>query len=360
MKIGILTYHRSHNYGALLQAIALRHQLAEYGHDVYFVDYWPDYHRRMYLPFNSKNLFKGTLRSRAGYLVRTLKNLKGSKQRINLFNRFIEKHVVPYCRPVDEGYDLIVCGSDQIWRKQHSHDGKYNVTYFGGGDLSTKRYASYAASMGEIEANEEDIHQIGSLLKKFSHIAVREKDLQELVKKAGIADVELVSDPTLLLNQSDWREIFNIPESTEDYVLFYDLMSDSFNVDNIREFAKNRGMSLKVLKGRIEPPVAGAENLYLEDPEGMMKLIANAKYVFTSSYHGLVFSIIFHRDFCTAFNTNKGRAESLLHNLGLSERLLSSPDAKIPQESIDYSIVEKNLNSLRQKSLLYIEKMLNP
>ena len=48
MKIGILTYHRSHNYGALLQAIATRIVLKKMGHDAYYIDYWPDYHRRMY------------------------------------------------------------------------------------------------------------------------------------------------------------------------------------------------------------------------------------------------------------------------------------------------------------------------
>ena len=56
MKIGILTYHRSHNYGALLQAIATRIVLKKMGHDAYYIDYWPDYHRRMYAMFNSNML----------------------------------------------------------------------------------------------------------------------------------------------------------------------------------------------------------------------------------------------------------------------------------------------------------------
>ena len=48
MKIGIITYHKSHNYGALLQAIALRIKLVQMGHDVYFIDYWPLYHKQLY------------------------------------------------------------------------------------------------------------------------------------------------------------------------------------------------------------------------------------------------------------------------------------------------------------------------
>ena len=54
MKIGILTYHRSHNYGALLQAIALRHKLEQLGHEVYFIDYWPQYHQQIYKLFSKK------------------------------------------------------------------------------------------------------------------------------------------------------------------------------------------------------------------------------------------------------------------------------------------------------------------
>lgn len=52
MKIGILTYHRSHNYGALLQGIALREVLKRMGHEVTFIDYWPAYHRHMYALFS--------------------------------------------------------------------------------------------------------------------------------------------------------------------------------------------------------------------------------------------------------------------------------------------------------------------
>ena len=57
MKIGIITYHKSHNYGALLQAIALRIKLVQMGHDVYFIDYWPLYHKQLYDFFSIKEMF---------------------------------------------------------------------------------------------------------------------------------------------------------------------------------------------------------------------------------------------------------------------------------------------------------------
>ena len=58
MKIGILTYHRAHNYGAMLQAYALLTFLKEQGHEVEFIDYWPNSHQQQYKllkPLHGKN-----------------------------------------------------------------------------------------------------------------------------------------------------------------------------------------------------------------------------------------------------------------------------------------------------------------
>ena len=51
MKIGIVTYHRTLNYGAVMQALATRFVLENMDHEAYYVDYWPDYHREMYAIF---------------------------------------------------------------------------------------------------------------------------------------------------------------------------------------------------------------------------------------------------------------------------------------------------------------------
>ena len=58
MKIGILTYHRSHNFGALFQAIATRKVLSDFGNDVYYIDYWPNYHVSMYSRFSFEEFIR--------------------------------------------------------------------------------------------------------------------------------------------------------------------------------------------------------------------------------------------------------------------------------------------------------------
>ena len=47
-KVGILTYHKAINYGANLQAVALRTVLENLGAEAFFYDYYPDYHKRLY------------------------------------------------------------------------------------------------------------------------------------------------------------------------------------------------------------------------------------------------------------------------------------------------------------------------
>ena len=119
MKIGILTYHRSHNYGALLQAIALRKVLSDMGNEVFFIDYWPNYHRHMYALFSVKWLINRPGRkSKLLYIKDCLLHCSVRKQRKQNFDLFISHFILPYISSCDDSYDVIVHGSDQIWRKQ--------------------------------------------------------------------------------------------------------------------------------------------------------------------------------------------------------------------------------------------------
>ena len=93
MKIGILTYHRSHNYGALLQAIALRKVLTGMGHDVTYVDYWPDYHRHMYSLINLEHLKELGIRGKCRYVKNIVMTLPYRKERMENFRSFISGHI---------------------------------------------------------------------------------------------------------------------------------------------------------------------------------------------------------------------------------------------------------------------------
>lgn len=354
MKIGILTYHRSQNFGALLQAIALRQFLTNQGHEVYFIDYWPDYHKNLYRPINWDLLkMPEGLRS-LYYFVRHLKQYSSRKRRADIFNAFISKQILNHIRPYskEEIFDCIIYGSDQIWRKQSGMGNKFNPIYFGENILTAERSISYAASMGLIHSGDDDKKFLKESLSKLNKVMVRETSLKDLLQESGI-DSSVVLDPTLLLTDDDWIDAFGLrPDRQEDYLLFYDLQMGNIDFAVVKQFAKERNLKIKVLTGEpCHKKEAGIEYLEYADPENFVDLFYNAKYVLTSSYHGLAFSLLFKKEFYTIFKYNPGRAESLLTKLDLRERMLAPNIEKIPDMlPIDYKEVDLKLDIERARS----------
>lgn len=357
MKIGILTYHRSHNYGALLQAIGLREYLEGKGHEVYYVDYWPDYHRKMYFPFPSLHTPGLSIRGRISGLLQDIFLFPIRRKRISAFRRFIDRNVIPFCSPICEPFDCIICGSDQIWRKQRGLGGSYNPIYFGGGETVAKRYISYAGSMGNVSISEKDIDTLTGLFSNLQAISVREKSLAETLLATGVVnEAEVVADPTILLGAESWREMISGSASGVNgrYVLYYRLMYDCFDESDIRKFADAHNLRLVILEGNIRREDYLDGSITDADPLEMLRLIAYADFVFTSSYHGLVFSLLFHRQMVCAFKENKDRAISLLSSLGISERMIGKGQP-IPTLSIDYEAVGERLDGLAVQSRHWLD-----
>lgn len=357
MKIGIVTYHRSHNYGALLQAIALRYKLKELGHDVYYIDYWPKYHRRMYAIFSWKTAFSSGIRNCIKCMLNTF--LFGYKiiRRYRSFKIFIRKYVEPYCVEYSEDglYDIIVYGSDQIWRKQVGLANHFNPVYFADNVISAQQHVAYAASMGIISLNDDDIKFLREKLSKFSKISVREENLQVTLNKIGISS-KLVLDPTLLFPSAFWEELLPLRNIIhEKYILHYRLIKTSFLDDKVAEFAIKHNCRLIILDGDIGRK---SSMISSSDPIGFLSLVKNAEFVFTSSYHGLIFSLIFNKQFFASFAVNSDRAISILSYLGLEYRLLL-PQSEIPDNysDIDYIEINKKIDLLKIQSIDFLRDL---
>ena len=339
MKIGILTYHKAHNYGAILQALATRIVLEGMGHDVYYIDYWPSYHKDAYKLFSWARFRKQKL----GYLKNRLLLWKEISSRINHFNVDIRRYIQPYCKSFvsKEKYDIVVYGSDQIWRRQFA-TGDINPVYFGDNLIESTKRVTYAA-------------KVKRWLGRFDHISVREKALQQYLSELGIQS-QLVLDPTLLVDKAEWDRIVpNKPLVEPGYVLFYSLNPGAFDTNAIRDFSKKHNLRFVEVKG-----TAGKDNdtcISQCGPLEFVSLIKNADFVFSTSYHGLLFSIIYQKNFFTSFTSNAGRAESILKITGLENRMLQPMQDTIPElENIDYIFVEKKLSTLKGFSFRYLNQ----
>lgn len=354
MRIGIVTYHRALNYGACLQAIATRQVLTNLGHEVYFLDYWPEYHKRLYTVFSLKRFFSLGMRSRWFYLLDRIKNYKNIKLKISNYENFFKQYVYPYCKPEDYEFDVIVYGSDQIWRKQEGIR-TYNPVYFGRNDFRAKKHIAYSASMGILPDKKSDKDIVYTLVKHLDRVAVREENLKELLCSMGVNDVELTLDPTLLIKSNEWDILVpNKPLVDNSYVLVYGISNVVFNMEEIQHFAKDKGLSVVVLKGNVD----GKDSTTMFSsvtPIEFISLIKNADFVFTSSFHGLAFSIIYEREFLSCYSTNSNRAQTLLNALGLGDRIIAKSDS-IPNSlsKIDYCEVGRRLGKLREKSISYL------
>lgn len=359
MKIGIVTYHRTLNYGAVMQSLATRFVLEDMGHEVYYVDYWPKYHREKYEILPKEKFRKFDILHKTKFLLLLSLRYKSKKRRIENFDEFFQTHIYPYCRSVDDSYDVVIYGSDQIWRKQNEI-GEYNPFYFGDNNVKTQHHISYAASMGILPVDDADKIKVKELVSHLEKISVREEGLQKLLLSLGYKNVSLSLDPTLLLNSNEWDKQLSTEIYTgAKYVLVYIMGANSFDLEEIKKFAENRELKVIVLRGYATTKETET-NITAAGPYEFVRLIKNADYVFSASFHGLAFSIIYGKQFFTSFKSNSERASSLLNQLGLIDRLLT-PKSKIPQNcpDIDYGEVKKKLQVIRNESLKYLEEINN-
>jgi polysaccharide pyruvyl transferase WcaK-like protein len=355
MKIGILTYHRAHNYGAMLQAYALRTYLHDQGHDVEFIDYWPDSHNKQYTlfkPIRGKSLYFKILN-----IISDSVTLIRRTIRMNKFNNFRKKHLgindsIKYTtnkEPIIERYDCVVVGSDQIWRTQE-YEGKHvgiDPMYLCTNIPHTTRCISYAASMGIISLTSEDELLIRTSLKNFNTILVRENSLKQLVESLGYS-AHVVLDPTLLLTKQQWNQL--IPShrySQKPYVLFYELMPSQ----EALAFAKKKAHSLNcelLIMDSIIHTLPRKNHISYASPIEFMHAIRDAEFVIATSFHGTAFSVIFEKQFITiGLKKNADRVKTLLQQVGITEQYQDQP---IETSKINYKEVNTTLQTIREHS----------
>jgi hypothetical protein len=368
MKIGILTYHRSHNYGALLQAYALQTYLRKLGHQIEIIDYWPDYHAAEYqlIPHFKARSLKGKVKSILSLAIgysRTIKRRKLYKQFIH--EQFTIPHKPRYkCKEdmKEIAYDAVVYGSDQIWRRSDYPLFKgFSEVYFGAYPLKVKRKISYAPSMGVIDVKEEDKPNLRQMLSNFDAISVREEALKKLIDDVTGNQVPLVLDPVFLLEKEEWSQLSPHPITTnqEKYIFFYHLAASEEAISLTNRLEQHYGYKVIEIRGRVEPLLFGDRYLQAASPTDFISLIKNAEIVVSTSFHGVAFSLLFEKQFyALGMKNNSGRVQSLLDNVGIEHRLLSDTNQINFEDKIEYDKVNVKITTLKNQSKNYLNDAL--
>lgn len=196
-------------------------------------------------------------------------------------------------------------------------------------------------------------------LKKIKALSVREIAGQKIIKNLTGRMAEVLLDPTMLVSSKTWENICKEPENKlpDHYIVCYFLgRVDKSYYKKIRDFSKKKALPVVMLFDILTP------EYYVYDPAEVLYTIKHADYVLTDSFHGSVFSILFHKDFYV-FTRNEGglnmnsRIETLLEKFDLNDRLFVGESSDISSEK--WCLTEHILENEREKAKNYIEKALD-
>lgn len=357
MKIGILTFHRAINYGAVLQCYALTEILKQLGHEVCVIDYRQPRvertDRRVCSKKEKRKLLLGFhLRSWFFYDSSWKRHIEEEQRFDNFLANYFSLSTPCDADTIPQSYDTYIVGSDQIWNSVIC-DGIDRVYW---GQFKKPLHAkliSYAASTSVSNLLSNDLKRLYNYLSVFSCISVREKKVADFLNQrmSFSKKVETVLDPTLLANKSIWDKMDTQKYDFGEYVLYFAARSSATRPNAIEIKARKlaQKMNCKILPIRFG----------LDSPEQFVMKFKYAKAVVTSSFHGVVFSLIFNKMLYAVKNGDEqdARYVDLLKSIG-ADYMLSDVniDSEIPYRA-DYKTINENLEQLRKKSMLFLKSI---
>ena len=368
--IGIITIHKIHNYGSVLQAYALQHVCEEMGFKVEIIDYnFPN-------EFHAENKYiahgdtqpsepKWIKMLFAKALVRQHKGIDGFvKNLLNLSAKFYSSpDELKMCAPT---YDVYITGSDQLWNPRYCNGDPAFMLHFAPDDALK---ISYAASIGANAIPEDLNSRYKELLSRYAHVSVRENSGRQVVRDIIGEDAEVVLDPTLLLTREEWNRIA-APERQikKKYILCY-YLNYTFNsfpyVDQLADYMQKQ-TGYEIVRVSRPPHKLFMPHTHYRvgaTPEEFLALVRDSDMVLTTSFHGTAFAVNYGKPVFTIVKdrtASDSRQVSLMENLGLEKQILSISDTFPTQERFSYDVKEeqRRLQALRQQSLDYLKKAL--
>jgi hypothetical protein len=358
MDIGILNFHDADNYGAVLQAYALKE----------CVKMNTDNCRVEIIDYKSKNILKG---SKIIQLTKTtpkifIKSCISNflylgvklcrKYKFEDFRRnYLDISNRVFWKGEDIcGYDIYVVGSDQVWNCEITG---YDQTYFLSFCGNESKTIAYAASIGREKVTEAEFRFIKNNINNIDRISVREFSAVSLIEKITEKNVQHVLDPTLLVDCSVWDKLVTKKTSIRNYILLYKLSDDPNILEIAAVISEKLNMEVWYINDSIRKNKYGFKNIRRVGPIEFVELFRNASFVVTNSFHGTSFSILFRTNFVTIPHKTRGeRMINLLRLLNLEDRLIKNSN-QIGEQfkfSIDYSIPNEILKREKEKSLAFL------
>lgn len=339
MKIGIVTVQDSNNFGSFLQAYALQHVLQEMGHEVVFIrSRSRDYIKRIFYRVRPSR------RELLHFPAFVSENWRGRKKYRKFQKEWKCFRVIDQYK--DEPLDLVILGSDEIW---NVNTAVFRLPIFYGEGMAP--VMAYAVSIGNAEMEEMSCIP-EKLFHRIQPILSRDKHTADFLRSIGI-ESPVVCDPTLLVDKSIFlRSYHHHLLNGQPFLLIYSYGLEQNIVDSICAFAKQH--HLRILSACFS--FEWCDGTFDCAALDFCTILEQAAYVFTSTFHGTIFSILNHKQFVSLPVSRK--TEDLLESLGLDKQSVysqqctaSALNEKLILQTIDYDVIDTNIQQKREYSL---------
>ena len=360
MRVGILTFHRAENFGAVLQAYALQTFLQDKGCDVSIIDYRNQSIEAMYVIFNPLILFtrKNVLVSLRLYLskLNNISDRKACKSKYKQFRNvfFHQTRKIYSLQSLIQDFDSVIVGSDQVWNLHLTGGLDKNFFLDFPKDNSKIKKIAYAASAEVDPCNllSRYKEEIEFLLNDFDYLSVREDFLRNELRHYTDKKIEVCLDPTFLLGKDWYEKMVQKPLDTR-YILVYHMTPIPIGAVLASKIAESKGC--KVIEIHVGYGWGKGDERHKVNlgPMEILNYIVGAQEVVTSSFHGLALSLIMKKNVWVIDKGNNLRQRNLLISLNLNNHLLTSLDDYNGDE-IDYVMVDNKLKGYIQSSQNFI------
>lgn len=343
MKIGLLTFHDTNNFGSYLQTYGLYKKVVDLGYDCEIVDYQckaiieREQFGKEAFSLNPRQVLKDILINRP--LRKKYKNLMNWLLKNAKIGERYDKSNIKESRSF---YDKFLVGSDIVWGMDII-DG--DTTYFLDFETKSSKKLAFSSSVGN-PWSDEDKKTIQPYLQHFNGIAVREEESANWVEELTNRRPWVVCDPTMLLKAEEWAIHKSDKYKGKKYVLIY--FPTPANIKDAKAYAQKHGCECYLINHGL--PIKGLKSVRPLTMEDFLSLFYYAENVFTASYHGMLFSIYFNRQFAYYNRAHKSRMNTLARKLKVTDREGSEYDV-LKMQPINYKVVNAAVEEYRNYSI---------
>ena len=392
MKVSVLCIYYHLNYGSVLQSLALNNYLEKKGHNVNIIPKCEFngikeklkifFHLRLAKLLDPSIVSRKLKERKSSNVIANSDSeyLDGLKQRNKAYDRFIKKYFKVSNERIDRkalkffvsDSDAVIVGSDQLWTPHEIITGFHTLEFVPDG---IKRI-SYATSFGVSNLPNNYLkNKTKNFIKKMDFVSVREIQGKEIIDDLNIdKDVKVVVDPTMLLSRMEWDEMIDSQRIVDEpYIFCYFLGNNPEQRKLAVKVSERTGFKIVALQHMDEYIATDKDYadkvLYDIDPGQFVSLIRDAEIIFTDSFHGTVFSVLYHRLFyvmnrhkANEVRSTNSRIETLCSILGLEDRHIENVEKvdvdDLLLKKIEFQEVDKKLEERRKFSETYINNAL--